>query len=173
MSNPFNGTWKIDLAESFVWDPTLGRHVPDTVGDEVITLKIENGVQEYEVLYGDSPKLRMGYTAKYDDPNWVEYTVREIIAKSGDVAGEIAAFKQRIKADEGEGARQMELGKAYGYVRLVYIDERTHYRITKNPLPGKSPNVFARRLSEDGKSYLTQMLTLDGVIFRIRKFVKT
>lgn len=172
LSDPFNGTWTIDLAESKVWDHAQGRHVPDEVGEEVITLRIENGVQEYEVLYGDSPKFRMGYTAQYDAKEWADYAVREIISTSGDPKAETEAFKQRIKADSGEASRQLELGKTYALVRLVYIDEQTHYRIGRNPLTGGAPSVLSRRLAEDGQFYLTHLMDNTGTVFRIRKFVR-
>ena len=83
MSIDFNGTWTIDLETSTVWDAATQRQVPDRVGNEVITLRIENGVQDYEVLYGDSPTFRMGYTSRYDDPTWVPYMVREVECDAG------------------------------------------------------------------------------------------
>ena len=67
MSRDFNGVWTIDTERSVVWDIEKKQHVPDKVGYEVITLKIEDGVQDYEVLYGDGPTFRMGYVCKYDD----------------------------------------------------------------------------------------------------------
>ncbi len=80
MSCPFDGVWEIDLDRSLVWDDATQRHVRDEVGQERITLRIEGDVQDYEVLYGDGPKIRMGYTARYDDPQWVSYAVREVIS---------------------------------------------------------------------------------------------
>ena len=64
----FNGRWKIDLGRSRKWDPGTGTYIADAVGEEIITLRIENGVQDYEVLYGNDPVIRMGYTSRYDDP---------------------------------------------------------------------------------------------------------
>jgi hypothetical protein len=170
MTDPYEGTWSIALNESFVWDSEKMQHVPDEVGEEVITFRIRDGVQEYEVLYGDSPKFRMGYTARYDAPEWVDYSCREIIATTDNLYAEIQAFKDRIKAS-GEGSRQLEVGKPYGFVRLVYIDRLMHYRISKNPL-GTGPTLILRRMAEDERSYLTHLMDANGVIYRIRKFVR-
>src|SRR3977135_3208542 len=85
MIDPFHGSWTIDTSKSFVWDDTQNKHVLDEVGEEAITLRIENGVQDYEVLYGDSPKIRMGYRAAYDGVDWANYVVREIMTSSNDI----------------------------------------------------------------------------------------
>ena len=46
VKDAFNGTWTIDTAESWVWDDNLKKHVADEMGEEVITLRIEDGVQD-------------------------------------------------------------------------------------------------------------------------------
>lgn len=170
MNDPFVGTWSISIAESRVWDERAQRHVADEVGEEIITFRIADGVQDYEVLYGDGPRFRIGYTAPYDGTEWVDYSVREIIATTDDLDAEIASFKRRIKA-EGEASRQLELGKPYGLVRLVYINPMMHYRVSKNPL-GSGPSILLRRMAEDRQSYLTHLMDANGVVFRIRKFVR-
>ena len=168
----FNGTWKIDIARSRKWDPIAGVYIPDEVGEEIITLRIENGVQDYEVLYGNDPVIRMGYTSRYDDPTWVPYAVREIITSPGqDQAGAVAAFRDRIGANQGPNARSFVVGKPYGLVRTVYVDERTHYRIAKAE-DGSPQNAMLRRMMEDGQSYLATVLDADGVVSRIRWFVR-
>jgi len=170
MGELFNGTWSIDLESSAVWDDQIGRHVKDDVGAEIITLRNHDGVQDYEVLYGDNPRIRMGYTARFDDPEWVSYSVREIISTLVDTDTAIADFKRRIKASDGDRDRQFEVGQSYGIVRVVYVDERTHYRISKNPQDGKAQSILLRRMAEDGQSYLTHVVDVNGIIYRIRKF---
>ncbi|WP_210490258.1 hypothetical protein [Microvirga antarctica] len=172
MSDPFNGTWGIDSSESFVWDDERKKHVVDEIGEEVITLRIENGVQDYEVLYGDQPKIRIGYTAPYDGKEWVPYAVREIISTADDPAAELEAFKRRIKASGGERERRFEVGHPYGFVRLVYTDERTHYRVSRNPTNGNAQHIMLRRMADDGRSYLATVLDVHGITYRIRKFVR-
>jgi hypothetical protein len=171
MSELFNGRWRIDTDRSAVWDDAAGKHVPDLVGDEVITLRIEDGVQDYEVLYGDYPRIRMGYTSRYDDTEWVPYLVREIGAGATD--DDVAAFKARINADQGERERHFVVGKPYGLVRTVYVDELTHYRVSKDADSGAAQSIMMRRLSPDGQSYLSTVLDVHGIPFRIRWFVRT
>ena len=170
MRDPYNGTWTISLEDSAVWDPEARRYVPDEVGEEIITLRIEDEVQEYQVLYGDSPKFRMGYTARYDAAEWVDYSVREIVATTGDLEREVQAFRERIRAT-GEASRQLELGKPYGLVRLVYINRAMHYRISKNPL-GTGPSIILRNMAADEKSYITHLMDATGVVYRIRRFLR-
>ncbi|MBS0638356.1 MAG: hypothetical protein U1E70_05920 [Acetobacteraceae bacterium] len=168
----FNGTWKIDLARSSKWDAATGTYVPDEVGEEIITLRIEDGVQDYEVLYGNDPVIRMGYTSRYDSPEWVPYAVREIIGRPGESqADAVAKFRARIGATEGPNARNFEVGRPYGLVRTVYVDERTHYRIGKAE-DGSPQNVMLRRMAPDGQSYVATVLDAEGVVHRIRTFVR-
>ena len=172
MSDRFNGTWTIDLDVSVVWDGTLKRHVKDEVGQEIITLRVSEGVQDYEVLYGDRPRIRMGYTARYDDSEWVQYSVREVLSTSQDAHYEMTQFKQRIKAIGGDRERSFNVGESYGVVRLVWVDEMTHYRVSRSPQDGRAQSIMLRRMAEDGRSYLATVLDVQGIVYRIRKFVR-
>ena len=172
MHEPFNGTWSIDIQESFVWDDKTKRHVPDKVGEEVITLDIQGNVQTYEVLYGDRPKIRMGYTATYDDTTWTEYAVRAVIPETDNPEEEIRAFKARINANDGARERHFEVGRSYGQIRLAYVDRMTHYRISRDPDTKLAQSVMLRRMAEDERSYLATVLDTSGIVFRIRKFVR-
>lgn len=172
MQDPFHGRWTIDLSQSSVWDDALGRHVPDEVGEEIITLRIQDRMQDYEVLYGDRPRIRIGYTAPYDGVDWVPYAVREIVSESDDPAEELRSFKERIKAAGGARERQFVVGMAYGLVRLVYVDEHTHYRISLNPINGKAQHIMLRRMASDGLSYVATVLDVNGIVHRIRRFVR-
>lgn len=174
MSDLFQGRWTIDLAGSLVWDDDLKKHVPDEIGEEVITITVKDRVQDYEVLYGDRPKIRMGYTAAYDSGEWVPYTVREILSKSSEeeTAAQVEEFKKRIKASGGERERRFELGKAYALVRVIDLDPRTQYRISRDQVTGKAQNSVLRRMSEDGKTMLSTVVDVEGLVYRIRKFVR-
>ena len=119
----------------------------------------------------DDPVIRMGYTARFDAADWVPHLVREIISAPGvDQTTAVAEFRQRIGANEGSNARNFQVGKPYGLVRLVYIDERTHYRISKTE-DGRPQNVLLRRLAEDGRSYMASLLDAEGVVSRLRPFI--
>jgi len=174
MSELFDGTWRIDGAQSKVWDENAQAYVEDEVGDEVITMKILNDIQDYEVLYGDDPQITLGYSSRYDDSQWVPYLVRAIRhLGEGPVEDSISAFKNRIHAQEGtEARRQFEIGKAYAFVRTIYVDPRTHYRVARHPDGETAQAMMLRRMSEDGLSYVATVLDPNGVISRIRKFVR-
>jgi hypothetical protein len=168
----FNGTWKIDVARSKRWDAASEAYVPDEVGDEIITLRIKDGVQDYEVLYGNDPVIRMGYTSRYDDPEWVPYAVREIIARPDqDEARAVTEFRDRIGANAGPNARSFQVGRPYALVRTIYVDERTHYRVGKAE-DGSPQNVMLRRMAEDGRSYVATVLDAEGVVHRVRTFIR-
>ncbi len=168
----FNGTWKIDIANARKWDPTTKSYIADEVGEEIITIRVADGVQDYEVLYGDNPVIRMGYTTHFDVADWAPYSVREIISKPGvDQSAAIAEFRQRVGANEGSNTRNFVVGKPYGLVRLVSIDARTHYRISKAE-DGTPQNVLLRRMAEDGQSYLSSLLDVEGVVNRVRPFIR-
>jgi hypothetical protein len=164
----FAGVWKIDIDRSTVWDPGTERYVADEVGEEIITIRIDGDVQDYEVLYGSSPTVRMGYTTRYDDPNWVRYEVRDVQGVSADgLETDLAEFRKRVKA-----TASFRPGTAYGLVRSVYIDERTHYRLCKNQETGNAEYSMMRRLAEDGQSYAATVLRTDGIINRVRYMVR-
>jgi hypothetical protein len=93
-------------------DSEAGIYAPDDVGEELITLRIEGGVQDYEVLYGNDPVIRMGYTSRYDDHGWVPYAVREIITRPDqDKTRAVAQFRDRMVANEGANARNFSGGE--------------------------------------------------------------
>lgn len=173
MSHLFNGHWEIDLAASTVWDDATEAHVPDEVGQERITIRDEGGTQDYEVLYGDSPVMRMGYTAAWDSPDWTPYVVREIVSNATDTRRDIDAFKTRVKATQGDAERHFEVGKPYGLIRLVYVDDHTHYRVLMNPTSGKGQAIMLRRLAPDHQSYLATVLDTRGIVHRRRRFVRS
>jgi hypothetical protein len=173
MSELFNGTWRIDVGASKVWDDARLEYAPDEVGDEIITLAVAGGVQDYEVLYGNDPTIRLGYTSRYDDPAWVPYLVRGIVGQPGtDVDEAVDAFRKRTRSDQGDRFRRFEVGRAYGLVRTVYVDERTHYRISKSAEDGQAQSAMLRRMSDDGESFTSTVLDLNGVVFRVRRFVR-
>lgn len=169
----FNGTWKIDVGRSETWSTEEQRYVPEQVGEEIITIRIDGGVQDYEVLYGDDPVIRMGYTARFDDPEWVPYSVREIVTREADadVDAAVSAFRARVRADRAGNDRQFVVGEPYGMIRLVWVDDRTHYRFQRT-VSGEAQNVMMRRLSEDGNSYLSSLLDRDGIVYRTRVFIR-
>ena len=170
MAELFNGAWKIDPARSTVWDDQTKNHVPDLVGEEIITLRTVDGVQDYEVLYGDRPRITMGYTSTLDAPDWSPYLVRNVELE--EEGATVEDFKRRINAAAGDRERHFVVGEPYGLVRTIYVDERTHYRVSKDPRTGSAQNMMLRRLSADGGTYVATVLDTQGICFRVRTFVR-
>lgn len=166
MSISFEGEWKIDLAASRVWDPAKGDYIPDQIGQELITIRLDGDVQTYEVLLGDKPTLRMGYTSRYDSTEWVPYSIREIIGMSDE--GDMADFIERTK----QRKTSFKVGDIYGLVRTIYVDDRTHYRLSKDASTGEAEYIMLRRLAEDGQSYEAAVFRVDGTIAIKRRFVR-
>ena len=102
---------------------------------EIITFRIgADGVQHYEVeIQSEGGPLRKGwYSSKYNDPTFVPY--------NGTVS------------ENPPGAEVM----------TIKVDERTHYRIARTREGGRARYVMMRRLAEDGQSYISAGLTIDG-----------
>lgn len=173
MSSGFTGTWRIDLGASTVWNAETGLHEPDRVGDEIISLHDGDGRQVYEVLYGSTPRIRMGYECQYDDPEWVPYLVREI-GNIGDrsEAEAVQDFAQSIRATAGTMKRSFEVGKAYSLARVVSGDELTHYRLGADPATGVLVYSMMRRMDEDGSGYTSHVFDVNGVVSRVRRFIR-
>ncbi len=169
MGSRFDGDWRIDTKESKAWDNASAAYVPDEVGDELISIRTEDDIQTYEVLLGDRPTIRMGYSSRLDAVEWVPYAVREIrgIGPDENEAEMVAAFVKRIRSR----ITDYRVGMVYGLVRVVWVDDRTHYRVSKN-VDGAAEYIMLRRLAEDGQSYLASVLRSDGVISLIRRFVR-
>src|SRR5690348_7067921 len=102
MSELFNGAWRIDLEDprGKMWDPQAEAYVPDAAGREDITLRVEDGVQHYEVLFGLEPTLRLGYASRYDDTTWVPYEFRGLEGvEPGDAEAAIEDLRRRTNSD--------------------------------------------------------------------------
>jgi hypothetical protein len=167
----FDGRWRIIPEESKVWNYASSAFEPDEVGEEIITIHTRDGVQDYEVLYGDDPVVRMGYRARFNDSEWQPYLVREVAPKGGaEVAASIAALRDRIKAITGPLRREFEVGKPYGIVRLISGDERTHYRLSRDTNSNEILHIMLRRLDADGRRYTAHVVDVNGIVNRVRTF---
>lgn len=166
MKHSFDGEWQIDLSQSKVWDAASQTFIPDQIGQELITITVEGDVQNYKVLLGDRPTIRMGYTSRFNDTEWVPYSVREIIGAPDE--SDIADFVQRTRQRKTD----FKVGDIYGLVRTVYVDERTHYRISKDAKTGQSEYVMIRYLAEDGQSYQATVVRNSGQTSIMRRFVR-
>jgi len=166
MTLSFEGDWEIDLTASEVWDPATRGFIPDQIGQELISIRLDGDVQTYEVLLGDRPTIRMGYTSRYDSTDWVPYSVREIVGADEDHA--IDQFIERTKQRKTD----FKVGDIYGMVRTIFVDERTHYRLSKDAATGDAEYIMLRRLDDDGQSYRATVFRVDGQISIRRRFIR-
>lgn len=174
MKHPYDGVWDLDTETSTMWDAETNSYVPEPISFERITLKHEANVQDYEVLYGDEPQIRMTYAARFDDAEWQPYAVREITSVPEALTAQeaVTTLRERLRApEEGLRRRNFTVGQNYAKVRLVSIDDRVHYRITVQD--DLSPQtMLMRKLDEDGQAYTTYLMDPVGIVFRVRRFVR-
>lgn len=132
-TDPFVGTWKINLEKTTQFTGQKPSY-------EVITIKVENGVQDYkvEIADGGGPRRKMGYESKYNEIKWVPYM------------------------NYTAGTKNMD-------IMTIKIDERTHYRVIRRN-DGTAGGIMMRRMAEDGKSYASTDLDVNGKTNYIRVF---
>ena len=162
MSSPFTGTWKIDLEKSRAWDLKQGEWVsPDPIGIEEIRMYVTDKIFDQEIVAGLNPTLRMTISAEWDG-DWVPYMVRDV--------------KRTETAGPGEPTMGLEhdanhvVGQPFGWVKMMYVTESFHYRLSKSA-DGKSPSyVMSRRLHDDEKSYTATVMNAAGKVVLQRHF---
>lgn len=174
MAHPYDGVWDLDTGTSTMWDVETSGYVPEPVSFERITLRHDGDIQDYEVLYGDEPQIRMTYTARFDDTAWKPYAVQEISDVPEGLSEEeaVARFREQLRAPaEGLRRRNFTVGQNYAKVRLISVNERVHYRLTVQD--DLSPQtMLMRKLDEDGGAYTTYLMDPVGIVFRVRRFVR-
>jgi hypothetical protein len=110
---------------------------------EIISITVEDGVQTYRVRSMGARSTvdsHSGYSVKYNDDTWVHY-------------------ENFIPGNH----RDAEL-------LTVKVDDRTHYRIARTRSTGEADYILMRRMAEDGQSYASTLLNVEGEITLIRVF---
>ena len=117
--------------------------------------------------------MRMGYECVYDSPEWVPYLVRDITNLGGRTREQaVEDFRQSIRATQGTMRREFEIGRPYSLARVVSGDDLTHYRLGADPASGLLQYSMMRRMAADEQSYTSYVFDVDGVLSRIRRFVR-
>jgi hypothetical protein len=131
--DPFVGTWKINLDKTQQFTGQKPSY-------EVITITVENGVQDYkvEIAEGDGPRRKMGYESKYNEIKWVPYM------------------------NYTAGTKNMD-------IMTIKVDDRTHYRVIRRN-DGTAGGIMMRRMAEDGRSYASTDLDVNGKTNYVRVF---
>ena len=157
MPDPFEGTWSINLSDerSKAWDKASQAYVKDQIGSEVITLKTVDNVQHYEVVYGTTLQCEWGTLAVMTILN-----------------GRLTSFTALMMAAHLPAHMVRPILSASAVLRTrIKVDERTHYRIARSP-HGRARGAMLRRLAEDGKSYKSIVLDVNGIVRVVRIFVR-
>ncbi|SEB65030.1 hypothetical protein [Rhodococcus koreensis] len=159
----FNGKWRMDLDRSKIWDAARGEWAPEVLADQRLEIRTEGDVMYYKISVGISSDLTVHstYTCRFGDSKWAPYMVESI---DGDANHEKLTPNDLPKSG-------MKLGEASAYVKQVYVDPRTQYRITKNP-DGTAQYVMLRRLSADGRTNTGYVLDTNGVATIAKVFVR-
>lgn len=149
----FDGKWRMQRSASTVLDPETGEMKQEWLLDQWAENRTDGDVITYRisVQIAEDLTIHMGYTVKINDTKWVPYTV---VAIDGDPNDPRLAPGDMLKGGT-------VLGQPIAYIKHVYVDPRTQFRITKN-LDGTAQYILQRRLSEDYRLLYGSVLTPDG-----------
>ena len=162
MSSPFNGTWKIALAKSRVWDAEKNSWIsPDPIGIEEVTIFVTDELYDQVITAGVNPTMHLTYTAFWGG-EWVPFMLRSLEYPAENLP-------EPPKTDVGLKVT-LEAGKPIAYVKMILINDRFHYRITRG-VDGHSPGyVMSRRMHEGDNSYTATVLSPGGAVVFERHF---
>lgn len=163
-SSGFEGTWYMDQARSRIWDKEANEWRPEPIEAQTLQMRVEGDVMYYKIALKHSEKLvlQMAYTCRFGDESWAPYSVLALEADENDEhlkPGDI--LKSGVK-----------LGEPIAYVKQIYVDPRTQYRVTRN-LDGTAQYIMLRRLSEDGRTNTGTVLDPDGKVIITKVFVRS
>jgi hypothetical protein len=95
--------------------------------------------------------MHMGFSARFGENKWIPYAVFKI---DGDKNDPILKPNELLKGGVEEGGKIAD-------IQQFWVDERTHYRVTRNP-DGSAQYLMERRMAEDGNSYVAYVLDAEG-----------
>ncbi|GAA1466551.1 hypothetical protein [Microbacterium thalassium] len=159
----FDGTWVMVNDESTIWDAEKQEYVPEILAGQEITIRHEGDLQIYRIRVDIEPDLsiHMAYECRFGDSAWVPYRVVQI-------DGDPNHPRLQPNAVLKQGTR---LNEPIAWIKQVYVDRRTQYRITKNP-DGTAQYIMMRRLNEDGTRNVGTVLNPAGVASIDKAFMR-
>jgi hypothetical protein len=82
-------------------------------------------------------------------------------------------YRYDVKYNDGQWHAQdgPSVAQPNGVAMIVKVDDRTHYRITRDAT-GKATGVMMRRLAADGKTYVTTIMSPEGEVTLVKFFEK-
>jgi hypothetical protein len=150
----FDGTWHMDQNRSRVWDQDTNTWRQEPLQAQTLQIRHEGDVMHYRIAikHDENLTIHMAYTCRFNDQSWAPYSV---VAIDGDPEHEDLKPGDLLK-------NGIQLGEAIAYIKQVYVDPRTQYRITRN-LDGTAQYAMLRRLSEDGTTNTGTVLVPEGI----------
>lgn len=150
----FSGTWGMLLSESTIWDAATQAYIPEVLAGQEVTIRHEDDLQIYRIRVDITSELRvhMAYECRFGAHEWTPYRVVEI---DGDPEDSHLLPNDTLR-------QGMRLGEPIAWVKQVYVDPHTQYRITRNP-DGTAQYVMMRRLNEDLTRNVATVLHPDGI----------
>jgi hypothetical protein len=149
----FDGVWRIYLPDSKVLDPQTGEWVPEVIQDQVSEVRHDGEQMEFRSRIQHAPDLvlYLSYVCGYGDREWAPYTVMHI---EGDPDHESLRPNNFRKV-------HARVGEPIAFVKQVYVDPRTRFRITRHP-NGVAQYLLMNRLSADLRRSVAKVISADG-----------
>jgi hypothetical protein len=149
----FDGVWRMDLSESRVRDPTTGKWKQEWLAGQINAIRHEGATQHFRLRVAVAPDVAVykGFTATFGSHVWVPYDVLHI---DGDLD------RKRLPAS-GLSGPGMGVNEPSAWLKIVYVDPNTLYRINRNP-DGTPQYLLLRKLSKDRQTLTGTVLTPEG-----------
>jgi hypothetical protein len=157
----FDGRWYMDREASRWLDRATGNWMPEPLYAQSLKTQHHGDLFEGWCAVSPSPGVvhHLRYQVRFDDREWAPYTC--VAIEGMDEVPPSDVLKSGI-----------QVGKPLAYLKQVWADERTQYRICRNP-DGSAQYVMMRRLSEDGQTNVGTCIAPDGVTFVSKVFRRT
>jgi hypothetical protein len=158
----FDGYWYMNREESRWLDRASGLMVPEPIAAQTLKTVHHGDVFEGWCSVMPTPGVvhHLYYKVKFDDSEWAPYTC-------------IGAEGPEKEGGEGELLKNgIRVGEPIAYLKQVWVDERTQYRVCRNP-DGTPQYVMMRRLSEDGQINVGTCVDPSGVTFVSKVLTRT
>ncbi|WP_411341194.1 hypothetical protein V6U71_04920 [Sphingopyxis sp. J-6] len=149
----FDGIWEMDTERSKIWSYETDQWVPEPWLSQTISMQHFGNVMAYTHKNESQPGIfaYMGYQCAYDQADWVPYVLDR-------VEGDLSTPEGQNTWIEINGFKP---GLAVGLVKQIYIDERSHYRLSLD-MNGVMNYTMLRRLSEDGSRMVSHVYDPEG-----------
>ena len=127
MDSPFNGVWNVNMNESREWHADKERWLPDHVGREVVTVRIDGDRYDFSLEVGVNPVVHLAYSAELDG-DWTPYMCTAIKYPEG-----LGRAETRDPRTPGANIPENKVGEPIAYVKMIRVSPTMHVRISRHP----------------------------------------